>query len=133
MQAAGIVEALDVLKQIAPCVGAGGVNPVMNPLDFEGVEEALHRGIVETSAFADHRWRVPALAWNLPISFGGVLDAAVGMMDQPGAGRWRWMAIMSASKAISVWQRLAHRPTNDFARMQVQDAARYSQPSPVGM
>jgi hypothetical protein len=32
VQAAGIVEALDILEQIASGIGAGSVNPVMNPL-----------------------------------------------------------------------------------------------------
>jgi hypothetical protein len=40
VQAAGIVEALDILEQIASGIGAGSVNPVMNPLGLERVKEA---------------------------------------------------------------------------------------------
>jgi hypothetical protein len=45
----------------------------MNPLDFEGVEEALHRGVVETIAFATHRRRDAGSGENPPMSVGGVL------------------------------------------------------------
>ncbi len=41
MQATGIVEALDVSEQVPPGLGPGGVDPVMDPLGLEGVEEAL--------------------------------------------------------------------------------------------
>ena len=38
MQAAGIVEALDVSEQIAPGLIPGGVDPVVDPLGLEGVD-----------------------------------------------------------------------------------------------
>ena len=57
MQSAGIVEALDVLEQIAPGLVAGGVNPVVDALGLEGVEEAPHRGLVPAVARAAHRGR----------------------------------------------------------------------------
>ena len=49
------VEAVqEILKQITPGVGPGGVNPVMDALGFEGVKETLHRSIVEAIALAAH-------------------------------------------------------------------------------
>jgi hypothetical protein len=54
VEAAGIIEALDVLEQVAPGIGASGINPVMDPLGLERVKEALHRRVVETIAFAAH-------------------------------------------------------------------------------
>ena len=44
VQAAGIVEALYILEQIASGIGAGSVNPVMNPLGLEVGEAVLGAG-----------------------------------------------------------------------------------------
>ena len=73
VQAAGIVEALAILEQIASGIGAGSVNPVMNPLGLERVKEAFHGCIVETIAFAAHRRRDAESGENTTIGFGGVL------------------------------------------------------------
>ena len=54
VQATGIVEALDVLEQIAPGLVAGSVDPVVDPLGLQRVEEALHRGVVPAVALAAH-------------------------------------------------------------------------------
>ena len=54
VQATGIVEALDIAEQIAPGLGAGGVDPMMDSLGLEGVEEALHRGVVPAVALTAH-------------------------------------------------------------------------------
>ena len=50
MQATGIVEALDVSEQIPPRLVTGGVDTVMDTLGFEGVEEALLRGLAPAIA-----------------------------------------------------------------------------------
>ena len=49
MQAARIVEALDVLEQILPGLVARSVDPVMDPLGFEGVEEAFMGALSQQS------------------------------------------------------------------------------------
>ena len=51
MQAAGIVEALDILEEVCAGLGAGVINPVVNPLGLQAVKEALHRRVVQTIAF----------------------------------------------------------------------------------
>src|SRR6516165_9275844 len=51
MQAAGIVEALDILEEVSTSLGAGAINPMVNPLGLEAVKEALHWRIVEAVAF----------------------------------------------------------------------------------
>ncbi|SSP03654.1 Uncharacterised protein [Acinetobacter pittii] len=51
----GIVEALDVSEQVSPRLVSGGVDAVMNAFGLEGVEEALHRGIVPAVALSAHR------------------------------------------------------------------------------
>src|SRR5215472_12308888 len=55
MQAAGIVEALDILEEVSAGLGAGAINPMVNPLGLQAVKEALHRRVVQTIAFAAHR------------------------------------------------------------------------------
>jgi two-component system CheB/CheR fusion protein len=75
VQAVGIVEAFDVMEQVTAGLGAGGVNPVVNPLGFEGVKEAFHRCVVEAVALAAHRRRNSISGERQPVGLGGVLDA----------------------------------------------------------
>src|SRR5580704_14200252 len=131
VEAAGIVEALDVLEQVAPGIGASGINPVMDPLGLERVKEALHRRVVETIAFAAHRWSDAEPGENPAVGFGGVLNAAVGMVDQ---SRWRPLTLNGHRQSLHGdlgVQCLAHRPTDDFAGVQVQDGGQI-QPSFAG-
>jgi hypothetical protein len=51
VQSAGIVEALDISEQIASGLVSRGIDPVMDPLGLEGVEEALHRGVGDRDRF----------------------------------------------------------------------------------
>jgi len=55
MQAAGIVEPLDILEEVSSGLGAGAVNPMVNPLGLEAVKEAFHWRVVQTIAFTAHR------------------------------------------------------------------------------
>jgi len=55
MQAAGIVEALDILEEVSAGLAAGVINPMVNPLESSAVKEALHWCVVQTIAFAAHR------------------------------------------------------------------------------
>ena len=57
MRATGIGEGLDVAEQIAPGLGRRGVDSVMDALGLEGVEGALHRGVVPAVALAAHGGR----------------------------------------------------------------------------
>jgi hypothetical protein len=81
VQTAGIVEALDVLEEITSGLIAGGVKAMMDPLGFEGVEEALHGCVVPAVALAAHRRGEARPCQGGAIGFGGVLDAAVGVVD----------------------------------------------------
>ena len=56
MQAAEIVEALNVSEQLPSCLGPCGIEAMMDPLGFQGVEEALHGCIVPAIALAAHGW-----------------------------------------------------------------------------
>lgn len=54
MEPGSIVEALDKGKDIALSLGTGLVLAMMDELGLEGVEEALHRGIVLAVGLAAH-------------------------------------------------------------------------------
>ena len=49
MQAAGIVEALDIQEEVSAGLGAGTINPMVNPLGLEAVKEALHGALSRQS------------------------------------------------------------------------------------
>ena len=59
--------------------------PVMDELGFEGVEEALHQGIVVAVGFAAHRGLDASGLHHLAVILRGILNAAIGMVDQAGA------------------------------------------------
>jgi len=52
VEAPGVIEAFDVGEQVASRLVSGSVDAVVGPLDLQGVEEALHRGVVEAVTFA---------------------------------------------------------------------------------
>jgi hypothetical protein len=55
MESGSIVEAFDEGEDITLGFGAGLVLAMMNELGLQGMEEALHRGIVVAVGFAAHR------------------------------------------------------------------------------
>src|SRR6056297_3155793 len=83
MQAPGIVEALDVGKEIPARFVPRGVDAVMDALNFERVEEALHRRVVEAIALPAHGGRYLRGGKGLAILVSCVLNAAIRMLDQP--------------------------------------------------
>ena len=92
MQAAAIVEALDVVEQVASGLGTSGVDAMMHPLGLEGVKEALHGRVVEAVAFAAHGRRDAGSVKDPAIGFGGILNAADALLSvkrQSGSGRSR--------------------------------------------
>src|SRR6056297_1621850 len=118
MQSPGIVEALDVGEAVSARVVAGGVDAVMDALDLERVEEALHRRVAETVALPAHRRRDPCGGKDLAVGVRGIPGGlnrssqrfSNGGCDggtearrgtSPGVGRCRLMAISSASRAMS--------------------------------
>ena len=55
MEPGSIVEALDEGEDIALGLGTGLVVAMVNELSLEGMEEALHRGVVVAIGLAAHR------------------------------------------------------------------------------
>jgi hypothetical protein len=68
-----VVEALDEGEDIALGLGAGLVVPMMNEFGLQGMEEALHRGIVVAIGFAAHRWGDAGAGEGVAIGVRGIL------------------------------------------------------------
>src|SRR6516164_3306909 len=77
-----IVEAFDVGKDIpcgfCPCC----IVPVVDELGLERVKEALHRSIVIAVSLAAHRRSEAGGLHQLAVICRGILNAAIGMVDQ---------------------------------------------------
>ena len=82
MEPGSIVEAFDEGKNIALGFCSCRVFPVMDELGLEGVEEALHRGVVEAVGLAAHRGGDAGGPQDVAVITRGILDAAIGMMDE---------------------------------------------------
>src|SRR5581483_4570761 len=81
-----VVEALDVIEDLASRLAAGGELSAVNQFQFEGAPEAFHGGVVVAVALAAHRGHQAGPAQCLTVLLAGVLDAPVGMDKQIG---WR--------------------------------------------
>src|SRR5438477_6107332 len=77
-----IVIAFDVGEQVAPRGVAIGVFAVVDELCFQSAEETLHWRIVPAVSLAAHRLDDSGGLQDVAVVAGGVLAAAVGMMDQ---------------------------------------------------
>ena len=92
---------------------------MVDALDFEGVEEALHRSVVETVAAAAHRGGYSRGGKDLAIRVGCVLHATIRVLDEP---RGRALALDGHTERFNGdpgMQGLAHRPAHDLAGMHV--------------
>src|ERR1700709_1708673 len=83
MEPGSIVESFDEGKNIALSFCSCCVFAVMDELGLEGVEEALHRSIVVAISLAAHRGLDSGGLQARAIVVCGILDAAVGVMDEP--------------------------------------------------
>jgi|SRR6516162_8946062 len=88
MQATGIVKAFDIQEEVSAGLGAGTINPMVNPLGLQAMKEALCWCVVQTIAFAAHRRCNGRSREGQPIRLGGILNAANrsgGSVDKPAA------------------------------------------------
>lgn len=93
----------------------------MNQGSFQRAPEAFHRRIVVTVGPPAHAANRPGLRQRQPVSLTGVLDAPVGVMQQPR----RRVTMRQRHVQRRQWQRggqrLAHRPADATARAPVQN------------
>ena len=132
MQTLRVVEALDPVNQIESSLRSRCISHSIDPLDFQRLEEALHRRIVPAVALATHRLHHPIFGDQLPVFVAAYWTAAIGMHDQS-----RRPACVANTPSSA-----RRRPTRAFIRSLIDQPtmrrlprsstqARYSQPSSV--
>src|SRR5579862_4733915 len=86
MKADGVIEGFDIVEDGQLGGPAGSEALARRALGFEGAPEALDKGVVVAVAFAAHAAGQGGCGEGLAVLQGGVLDAAIGMMDELGLG-----------------------------------------------
>ena len=131
--AEGAVEPHPVVKDFDPFKDGGfGFSPggevVVAQTAFEAAPKTFHGGVVVAVAFATHAGDDAGRRQALPVGRAGVLDAAIGMMQQSV----RWPALgqghVQCRQRQRGGQRVVHRPADAAARATVQHA-RHIQPA----
>ena len=116
-----IVIAFDISEQVAPRAIAIWVFAVVDELGFEGAKEALHWRIVPAVRLAAHRLGDGGSLQDIAVVAGGVLAAAIGMMDQAGSRALSLDCHGERGDGQFGTHVLAHRPTHHLAGEQVED------------
>jgi hypothetical protein len=83
MEPLTIVVSVDGGEQVVPGGRAGFVASLMHECGFQSAKTAFHRCIVEPISLPAHGLDHPGRAEDLAVG-GGVLAAAIGMVDEPG-------------------------------------------------
>ena len=86
MTALPIIEHLNVLEDVLFRVFTGRVMPLVHELVLECPEEALDTGVVPAVAGAAHAGGDAVLAEQTLVARGGILTAAIRMVQEPGRG-----------------------------------------------
>jgi len=103
--------------------------PAMDELGFEGVGEALHRGIVIAVAFAAHRGLETGRLEHLAVILRGILlNAPIGMVEQAGARPMRSDGHLQCGQRQVGAQVIVHRPVHDPAAVKIHDYYRAAKP-----
>jgi len=116
-----IVEAFDPFNNVESGLGSGFVSELMDALDLQGLEEALHRCIIPAVDPAAHRLQHAEIGDQPPVAAARVLAPAVGMHDQ---SRRRFAppigCLQRVADEVGV-QPMAHRPPDDPPAGQIHD------------
>ena len=84
MTALPIIEHLNVLEDVLCRVFTGCVVPMVYELALECPEEAFDTGVVPAVACATHAGGDAVLAEQTLVTRGGILAAAIRMVQEPG-------------------------------------------------
>src|ERR1700676_4593268 len=126
-----IVVALDVGEQVTARGITIGVFALVDELGFQGAEEALHRRVVPAVSLAAHRLGDGGGLEDIAVVTGGVLTAAVGMMDEARS----WAPPLDRHGERSDGELgahvVAHGPADHLAGKQIEDPPRVG-PPPAG-
>src|SRR5207247_842933 len=80
------------------CADCNNQIAVVDELGLQSAEETLHWRIVPADSLAAHRLDDSGGLQDVAVVAGGVLAAAVGMMDQACSRALRWIAMVSANR-----------------------------------
>src|SRR6266700_6752720 len=116
-----IIEALDISKDVTFGFLSCCIVTVMDELGFERMEEALHRGIVVAVALPAHRGSEAGGLDRLSVICRGILNAAIGMVDQAGTSSLRRDRHPQGCQRQVSSQMIRHRPADDPSGVEVQD------------
>ena len=117
----GVVKGIDVVGDGGVCHCRRRVVVVVHPLGFQGCEEALGNGIVETVAGATHAGDDAGGLERRPVLLARVRAAAVGVVDQRSRGAPRSQGSIQGCPSQGGVIRLAGRPADDTPREEVQE------------
>ena len=76
-----IVVSFDVGEQVMPGSIPGWITSLVHEFGFDRAKAAFHRGVVPTISLAAHRLDHGGSIKDLAVIRGGILAAAIGMMD----------------------------------------------------
>ena len=93
MEPAFVVDLLEELRKVFDNILEGFENHRMDRLDLQRLHEALRLGVVIRVASAAHRADQAMVGKELPVDLGGILRAAIGMMD----AAWRRLSPIDGS------------------------------------
>lgn len=116
----GIVPTFDEFKRSLACLCLVVKDTAIEQFAFQGGEEALTEGIIETIADRAHRRADTSVPTSLAKGQGGVLAALIGVMDDIF-----WVTLLDRhAQGIHYQGSLqvsGHRPTDDFAAPGIHD------------
>lgn len=112
MTAFPVIEHFDILEDLPPGFVPGGVVLMIHELALERPEEAFDTGIIPAVASTAHAGRDAVRSEQLLVPRGGILTAAVRVMQEPRRG-----CPVGQRHGESVFgqvqsQAIAHRPAN---------------------
>src|SRR5215208_3653203 len=115
-----IIVALHVSEEIAPRLVARGPAALMNELDLEGVEEALHRGIVIAVPGPAHRGLHAGFGEKLSVFAGSILRTTIRVMDEPRARALALARHQESRRGEFRAQVVPHRPAHHLAGREIE-------------
>src|SRR5690349_2675855 len=121
MATASVVVNLDVLEDGSGCLLACPELLQVHELGLERVEEALHRRVVPAVTLSAHARPKAVLLKQSTVRLAGVLDSAVGVMDEP---RLRAPQLQGHAQGLQCELRAegpAHGPTDHATRIEILD------------
>jgi len=112
-----VVKDFDPVEDGSVGLGPRGEVPTMDQFAFQGAPEAFHGGVVVTVGAAVHAANRSGLGQRLPVSLTSVLNAPVGVMQQPrrpmrvvGLNRLRLDEYPIEAMREALVNAVAHRP-----------------------